>query len=41
MLQRIHVQFELIRTEMKTHPDRGGNAEDFKKVQQARKVLLA
>ena len=27
--------------EFKTHPDRGGNPDDFKKVQQARKLLLA
>lgn len=27
--------------EMLTHPDRGGKAEDFKQVQEARKVLLA
>lgn len=26
--------------EFKTHPDRGGNAEDFKRVQEARKVLI-
>lgn len=33
---------ELIRlAEFKTHPDRGGNPDDFKKVQQARKLLLA
>lgn len=29
------------RAEFKTHPDRGGNPDDFKKVQQARKLLLA
>ncbi len=28
------------RAEIKTHPDRGGNPDDFKKVQQARKLLL-
>lgn len=27
--------------ELKTHPDHGGNAADFNKVQQARRVLLA
>lgn len=31
----------LLRSEMKTHPDKGGNPDDFKKVQQARKLLLA
>lgn len=28
------------RAELKSHPDRGGNASDFNKVQQARKLLL-
>jgi hypothetical protein len=27
--------------EFKTHPDRGGNADDFKKVQRAKELLLA
>ncbi|MGD9636847.1 MAG: hypothetical protein AB7U97_26425 [Pirellulales bacterium] len=30
----------LRRAEIKTHPDRGGNPDDFKKVQQARRLLL-
>ena len=34
------VEFALREAERKTHPDKGGNADDFKKVQRARELLL-
>lgn len=35
------VSYAVREAEKKTHPDRGGDSDEFKKVQQARKVLLA
>lgn len=34
------IEAALRQAELKTHPDRGGNVDDFKRVQQARKFLL-
>lgn len=37
---RLDAEAVLRKAELKTHPDHGGRAEDFNKVQQARKLLL-
>lgn len=36
----VYLERTLVTAERKTHPDTGGNPEDFKKVQQARELLL-